>query len=84
MVGEVQDRMSIFANVDDAGQVLAVIVIPDEHASHGQKYIERIIGLAGTWIPAGPADQYPGLGWSYESGEFIAPPPPEFNTALLP
>lgn len=70
--------MAHFAQINNDNIVTAVIVIDDEHAKDGQRYIVDVCGLMGTWIETCPdgsfRKNYAGLGAQYDPtrDEFIA------------
>lgn len=42
--------MAHFAEIDNDGYVIRVLVVPDEQESRGQEYLSQDCMLGGTWI----------------------------------
>lgn len=73
--------MAHFAEIDENGLVLRVLVVPDEQESRGQEFLADDLGLGGTWIQtsynARIRKNYAGIGMSYDNSRdaFIAEQP---------
>jgi hypothetical protein len=75
--------MAHFAEIDENGVVLQVLVVPDAEENRGQEFLANDLGLGGTWVQtsynARIRKNYAGIGMSYDAGRdaFIAPKPYE-------
>jgi hypothetical protein len=75
--------MAHFAEIDENGVVLRVLVVPDAEENRGQEFLADDLGLGGTWVQtsynARIRKNYAGIGMSYDSERdaFIAPKPYE-------
>lgn len=76
--------MAHFAEIDENGVVLRVLVVPDEQESRGQEFLADDLGLGGTWVQtsynARIRYNYAGIGFTFdpnygEDGAFIPPQP---------
>lgn len=73
--------MAHFAEIDEAGIVLRVLVVPNDEEHRGQQYLAVDLLLGGRWIQCSYSGRirknYPGLGYTYdeERDAFIAPRP---------
>ena len=83
--------MAHFAEIDSAGVVLRVLVVPDDQENRGQEYLADDLGLGGIWkktsyntianvhLTGGTPyrKNFAGIGYSYEStlDAFISPKP---------
>ncbi len=73
--------MAHFAEVDENGVVLRVLVVPDAQESRGQEFLADDLGLGGTWVQtsynASIRKNYAGIGYTYDADRdaFIAPQP---------
>ena len=83
--------MAHFAEIDSAGIVLRVLVVPDDQENRGQEYLADDLGLGGFWkktsyntlanvhLTGGTPyrKNFAGIGYSYEStlDAFISPKP---------
>lgn len=83
--------MAHFAEIDENGIVLRVLVVDNAQENNGQEFLANTLGLGGTWIKtsyntnAGVHSNggtplrknYAGIGYTYDSGRdaFIAPKP---------
>ena len=81
--------MAHFAEVDAAGIVLRVLVVPDDQEHRGQEFMADDLGLGGTWVQTSYNTQanthrlggtplhmnYAGIGSSWD-GTGFAPPQP--------
>jgi hypothetical protein len=54
--------MTNFAEINQANEVLRVLVIPVEEAKRGNAYLSKDLGFGGSWIKA---DDYAAIGGSY-------------------
>lgn len=73
--------MAHFAEIDDNGLVLQVLVVPDEEEHRGEQYLSCDLMLGGTWVQCSYngniRKQYPGVGYRYDetADVFVAPQP---------
>jgi hypothetical protein len=73
--------MAHFAEVDENGLVLQVLVVPDAQEHRGQEFLADDLGLGGTWVQtsynARIRKNYAGIGMTYDNTRdaFIAPQP---------
>lgn len=71
--------MAHFAEIDENGIVLRVIVVADEHEANGAEWCHDLLG--GTWVQTSYnhriRKQYAGIGFTYDSvaDVFVAPQP---------
>ena len=75
--------MAHFAEIDNDGVVLRVLVVPDAQENRGQEFLADDLGLGGTWVQTSYNSRirknYAGIGMSYdvERDAFITPKPYE-------
>ena len=83
--------MAHFAEIDEQGVVLRVLVVDNAQENDGQNFLANTLGLGGTWVKtsyntsggvhtAGGTPfrkNYAGIGYTYDSGRdaFISPKP---------
>lgn len=83
--------MAHFAEIDEQGVVLRVLVVDNAHENDGQNFLANTLGLGGTWIKTSYNTQggvhtsggtplrknYAGIGYTYDEGRdaFIPPKP---------
>ena len=73
--------MAHFAEIDENGVVLQVLVVPDEQEHRGHEFLSVDLGLGGTWVQtsynARIRKNYAGIGYTFdaERDAFIAPQP---------
>lgn len=83
--------MAHFAEIDENGTVLRVLVVDNAQESDGQNFLANTLGLGGTWVKTSYNTQggvhtsggtplrknYAGIGYTYDSvrDAFIAPKP---------
>lgn len=73
--------MAHFAEVDENGLVLRVLVVPDAQEHRGQEFLSDDLGLGGTWVQtsynARIRKNYAGIGMIYDNSRdaFISPQP---------
>ena len=73
--------MANFAEIDDNGVVLRVLVVPDAQEHRGQEFLANDLELGGTWVQtsynARIRKNYAGIGMYYDSERdaFIAEKP---------
>lgn len=73
--------MAHFAEIDENGIVLRVIVLDDAHETGGVEYLKYDLGLGGIWIQTSYngnfRENYAGIGFIYDEvrDAFIPPPP---------
>jgi hypothetical protein len=62
--------MAHFAEIDNDGVVLRVLVVPDAEENRGQDYLANDCGLGGTWVQtsynARIRKNYAGIGMTYD------------------
>ena len=79
--------MAHFAEIDENGVVLRVLVVPDAEENRGQEFLADDLELGGTWVQtsynARIRKNYAGIGMLYdaERDAFIEPQP--FNSWVL-
>ena len=63
--------MAHFAEVDENGVVLRVLVVPDAQEHRGQEFLADDLGLGGTWVQtsynARIRKNYAGVGMTYDN-----------------
>jgi hypothetical protein len=63
--------MAHFAEIDENGLVLRVLVVPDTQESRGQEFLCDDLGLGGTWVQtsynARIRKNYAGIGMTYDN-----------------
>jgi hypothetical protein len=63
--------MAHFAEIDENGVVLRVLVVPDAQENRGQDYLANDCALGGTWVQtsynARIRKNYAGIGMSYDA-----------------
>jgi hypothetical protein len=73
--------MAHFAEVDENGVVLQVLVVPDAQEHRGHEFLSVDLGLGGTWVQtsynASIRKNYAGIGFTFDADRdaFIAPQP---------
>lgn len=71
--------MAHFAEVDETGRVLKVLVVPDHEEHRGQEFLANDLGLGGTWIQTSyngnARGNYAGVGYEYHSDVDLFMPP---------
>lgn len=73
--------MAHFAEIDENGVVLQVLVVPDAQEHRGHEFLADDLGLGGTWVQtsynARIRKNYAGVGYTFdaERDAFIAPQP---------
>lgn len=73
--------MAHFAQIDENGVVLQVLVVPDQQEHRGHEFLADDLGLGGTWVQtsynARIRKNYAGIGHIYDAvrDAFIAPQP---------
>ena len=73
--------MAHFAEIDENGTVLRVLVVGDDQEHRGQDFLANDLGLGGTWVQTSYnhriRKQYAGIGYKYDADAdvFIAPKP---------
>ena len=73
--------MAHFAEIDENGVVVRVLVVPDSQETRGQEYLADDLGLGGTWVQtsynARIRKNYAGIGMIYDNTRdaFIAEQP---------
>ena len=73
--------MAHFAEIDQDGIVLRVLVVPNTEELDGQNYLANVLGLSGNWIQTSYhgniRKNFAGIGYTYDADRdaFIAPEP---------
>ena len=73
--------MAHFAEIDENGVVIRVLVVPDSQEHRGQEFLANDLGLGGNWIQTSYngtiRKNYAGIGMIYDSvrDAFISPKP---------
>jgi hypothetical protein len=73
--------MAHFAEIDQNGIVLRVLVVPNTEELDGQNYLANVLGLGGNWIQTSYhgniRKNFAGIGDTYDADRdaFIAPEP---------
>jgi hypothetical protein len=73
--------MAHFAEIDENGVVLQVLVVPDSQEHRGHEFLADDLGLGGTWVQtsynARIRKNYAGIGYTFDAARdaFIAPQP---------
>jgi hypothetical protein len=76
--------MAHFAEIDENGLVLRVLVVPDAQESRGHDFLANDCALGGTWVQTSYNGNirynYAGIGYTYDpdygdDGAFIPPQP---------
>lgn len=73
--------MAHYAQIDEDGIVLQVLVVPDGQENRGQEYLAEDCGLGGTWVKTSYngkiRKQFAGIGMKYDKNKdvFIAEQP---------
>ena len=73
--------MAHFAEIDNDGIVLRVLVVGNDEEARGAEFLANDLGLGGTWVQCSYngtiRKQYPGPGYLYDAiaDVFIAPQP---------
>ena len=90
--------MSHFAEIDENGTVLRVLVVPDTQEDRGQDYLTNDLKLGGTWMQTSyntianvhtkggtpVRKNYAGIGYSYDqSRDAFIPPKPYPSWTLI-
>jgi hypothetical protein len=89
--------MAHFAEIDNEGVVLRVLVVPDAEEARGQEFLSNDLGLGGTWLKTsyntiggghllGGAPfrkNYAGIGYKYDADRDAFLPPKPFASWTL-
>jgi len=73
--------MAHFAEIDNDGTVLRVLVVGDDQEHRGQDFLANDLSLGGTWVQTSYNNrirkQFAGIGFKYDADAnvFIAPQP---------
>ena len=71
--------MAHFAEIDENGTVLRVLVVGDDQEHRGQDFLANDLGLGGTWLQTSYNNKirkrFAGIGYKYDAelDAFIAP-----------
>jgi hypothetical protein len=75
------NNMAHFAEIDNNGTVIRVLVVGDDQEHRGQDFLANDLGLGGTWVQTSYnhkiRKQFAGVGFKYDADAdvFIAPKP---------
>lgn len=89
--------MAHWAEIDNSGTVLRVLVVSDEQDARGQEFLADDLGLGGTWKKTSYNTQggvhtlggtpfrknYAGVGYTYDAGRDAFIPPKPFASWTL-
>lgn len=79
--------MAHFAEIDENGLVLRVLVIDNSLENEGQKFLSETLGLGGTWIQtsynANIRKHFAGVGFTYMGAIDAFVPPKCHEEAVL-
>ena len=89
--------MAHFAEIDEQGVVLRVLVVDNAQETDGQNFLANTLGLGGTWVKTSYntvggvhtlggtpfRKNYAGIGYTYDSGRDAFIPPKPFASWLL-
>ena len=89
--------MAHFAEIDEQGVVLRVLVVDNAQEADGQNFLANTLGLGGTWVKTSYntvggvhsnggtpfRKNYAGIGYTYDSGRDAFIPPKPFASWLL-
>ena len=79
--------MAHFAEIDETGKVLRVLVIPNAEESRGQEFLANDLGLGGTWVQTSYNGRirrnFAGIDYTYDAGRDAFIPPKPFESWIL-
>lgn len=79
--------MAHFAEIDENGLVLRVLVVPDAQENRGQEFLADDLGLGGTWVQtsynARIRKNYAGIGMTYDNTRDAFIPEQPFASWIL-
>jgi hypothetical protein len=79
--------MAHFAEIDENGVVLRVLVVPDAQENRGQEFLANDLGLGGTWVQtsynARIRKNYAGVGMVYDNTRDAFIPEQPFASWIL-
>jgi hypothetical protein len=79
--------MAHFAEIDENGVVLRVLVVPDAQENRGQEFLSDDLGLGGTWVQtsynARIRKNYAGIGMTYDNSRDAFIPEQPFASWIL-
>ena len=79
--------MAHFAEIDENGLVLRVLVVPDAQESRGNDFLATDLGLGGTWVQtsynARIRKNYAGIGMTYDVARDAFIPEQPFDSWVL-
>lgn len=89
--------MAHFAEIDENGIVLRVLVVDNAQESDGQNFLANTLGLGGTWVKTSYntvggvhnnggtplRKNYAGVGFTYDSGRDAFIPPKPYESWVL-
>lgn len=90
-------KIAHYAEIDNSGTVLRVLVVSDEQDARGQEFLADDLGLGGTWKKTSYNTQggvhtlggtpfrknYAGVGYTYDAGRDAFIPPKPFASWTL-
>jgi hypothetical protein len=79
--------MAHFAEIDENGLVLQVLVVPDQQEHRGHEFLADDLGLGGTWVQtsynARIRKNYAGIGMTYDAARDAFIPQQPFASWIL-
>jgi hypothetical protein len=89
--------MAHFAEIDEQGVVLRVLVVDNAQEADGQNFLANTLGLGGTWVKTSYntnggvhsnggtpfRKNYAGIGYTYDSGRDAFIPPKPYDSWIL-
>lgn len=89
--------MAHFAEIDEQGVVLRVLVVDNAQENDGQNFLANTLGLGGTWVKTSYntvggvhtnggtplRKNYAGVGYTYDSGRDAFIPPKPYASWIL-
>lgn len=79
--------MAHFAEIDETGLVLRVLVVPDEEEHRGQQYLADDLLLGGMWVQTSYnrniRKNFAGIGYRYDEALDAFIPPRPFDSWIL-
>lgn len=79
--------MAHFAEIDETGKVLRVLVVPNAEESRGQEFLANDLGLGGTWVQTSYNGRirrnFAGIDYTYDAGRDAFIPPKPFESWIL-
>ena len=79
--------MAHFAEIDETGKVLRVLVVPNAEESRGQEFLANDLGLGGTLVQTSYNGRirrnFAGIDYTYDAGRDAFIPPKPFESWIL-